>query len=97
MALPARARPLQTQTRCFILFRSFAPVQVAMSESAHRAKDLAGQLEAVMAANAALKSRTQLLETFMGLQEPAHDAEQTGAYEARPQRRAGRCFAGPRR
>ncbi len=31
-----------------------------------------------MAANAALKSRTQLLETFMGLQEPAHDAEHTG-------------------
>ena len=33
-----------------------------------------------MAANAALKSRTQLLETFMGLQEPGHDAEQTGMF-----------------
>ena len=42
-------------------------------------KELAGQLEMAHAANAALTSRTQLLEKFMGLQEPGQETELTGA------------------
>ena len=82
-ALPARADAAEPGSLLSdFLAPCFLPVQVALTESAHRAKDLAGHLEAVMAANAALKSRTQLLETFMGLQEPSQDAEQTGACQA---------------
>jgi len=82
--VPQHARPLVTSTRCLISLLPVAPVQVALTERAQRTKDLAGQLEAAMAANAALKSRTQLLETFMGLQEPAQDAEQTGNSDHNP-------------
>ncbi len=53
-------------------------MQVALTECAQHAKDQAGQLQAVMAANAALESRTRLLETFMGLRKPGPDLEQTG-------------------
>ena len=53
-------------------------MQVALSESAQHATDLAGQVQAILAANAGLKSRTQLLETFMGLLEAGRDPEQKG-------------------
>lgn len=65
-------------TRCLETPSRSAPGQVALTGSARREKDLVGQLEAATAANTALKSRKQLLETFLGLQEPMSDAEQTG-------------------
>ena len=52
--------------------------QVALTECEQRVKELSGQLEMAHAANAALTSRTQLLEKFMGLQETGQDAELTG-------------------
>jgi len=69
--------PLVTFTRCLRPACCYS-VQVALTESAQHAKDQAGQLQAVMAANAALESRTRLLEMFMGLHEPGEEAEQTG-------------------
>ncbi len=54
-----------------------------MTESEQRVKELSGQLEMAHAANAALTSRTQLLEKFMGLQESGQGAELTGELHGR--------------